>query len=168
MTQYIQTFLKGVMDDILQQIHVIMASDAGINSKTGTNTLEESNLDRTVKGTVSGDTIDISFNDYIVYIEWNRPPKYGNKPPYSVILNWVKKKGIQPTSRNLHTVEELAWAIRYAIWRDGWHRRLIAGFGTYHSPLDEYIDKMWDDKWADELYRIIMREIERYFDGDNT
>lgn len=161
----INSFLKGVMDDILQQVHLIMASEAGINAKVGKNTLQGSNLDSTVKGTVSGDTIDISFNDYIVYIEWNRPPKYGKQPPYSVILDWIKRKNIRPTAGNIKTVEQLAWAIRYAIWRDGWKRRLIAGFGTYHSPLDEYIDKMWEEKWADGLYKIIMSEINRYF-GD--
>lgn len=159
----VNSFLKGVMDDILQQVHLIMASEAGINTKVGKNTLQDSNLDRTVKGTVSGDTIDIEFNEYIVYIEWNRPPKYGKKPPYNVILSWIKRKGIQPTAGNIHTVEQLAWAIRHAIWRDGWHRRLIAGFGTYHSPLDDYIDKMWDEKWGDELLDIIMKEINRYF-----
>lgn len=162
-----QKILKGIMEDILNEIRELFASEIGVNLKVGKNTLKGSKLEHNVSGQVTDNSIDISFPHYIVFIEWDRPERYKNPPPYSVILNWIKEKNIQPTAGNIHTVEQLAWTIRYAIWRDGWTKRLIAGLNRDYdymkSPLDQYIDKMWESKWSDEIYDLIMDEINRYF-----
>ena len=163
MTAEVDKILNGIVRDIIEQVHIIMASDAGVNQKVGINTLGGSNLDLSVNGKVTGDNIDIEFNDYIVYIEWNRPPEYGKMPPYNVILKWLKKRGIQPTAKNVHTVEQLAWAIRYMIWKEGWKRRIIAGFGRWGSPLDDATDKLWEEKWANELFDALTSELDKYF-----
>lgn len=166
-TSEIQAVLNGIMSDILEQIHLILASDVGVNTKVGFNTLEDSELDHNIKGHINGSTLDIEFPQYVVYVEWDRPERYKNPPPYKVILDWLKRKHIRPTSGNIHTIEQLAGAIRYSIWRDGWTKRIIAGLNRDYdymkSPLDEYIDKMWEEKWSEELFNIIMNEINRYF-----
>lgn len=168
MTADVQKIMTAIMRDILQEIHAMYASEIGINTKTGYNTLQFSGLEVNTKGELNDDTINIEFPHYIVFIEWDRPPKYGKKPPYDAILKWLKEKGIRPTVGNIHTVEQLAWVLRYAIWRDGWDRRIIAGLNrdyTGQSPLDNFIDNMWSKKWGDELFDIIMKEINRYFDN---
>lgn len=167
MKKDIQDILNVMMEDILDEIHHILASEAGVNTKTHENTLAGSDLDKNISGKISGEGIDVEFPHYIVYIEWDRPERYKNPPPYSVILNWVKRKNIQPTAGNIKTVEQLAWVFRHVIWRDGWDKRLIAGLNRDYdymkSPLDEYIDKMWSSKWADMLYDAITKELELYF-----
>lgn len=162
-----ENILKGIMNEILEQVHALMASELGVNAKSGFNTLTGSELDKNVSGKISGEGIDIEFPHYIVYVEWKRPPEYGKEPPYGVILKWLKDKHIKPTAGNIKTVEQLAWAFKYAIWRDGWDARVIAGLNRDFkgdSPLDKWIDKMWDEKWGDELYDLITKELDKYFD----
>jgi hypothetical protein len=160
--------LKAILDDVLSEIHNILKSEVGINLKVGKNTLAGSDLDKNISGKITSEGLDVEFPHYIVYVEWDRPERYKNPPPYSVILDWIKRKGIQPTAGNIKTVEQLAWVFRYVIWRDGYTKRLIAGLNREYdymkSPLDEYIDKMWKEKWAEELFNIIMNEINRYFE----
>ena len=161
-----ELILSGIMKEILEQVHLMFASEMGINAKAGFNTLKMSSLDRDVKGTLNGEEIDIEFPQYIVYIEWTRPEKYKDPPPYGSILKWLKEKHITPTAGNIKTVEQLAWAFRYAIWRDGWEARVITGLNrdyTGESPLDKWIDKQWETKWGDELYDIITKELDKYF-----
>jgi hypothetical protein len=159
--------LKAILDDVLSEIHNILKSEVGINLKVGKNTLAGSDLDKNISGKITSEGLDVEFPHYIVYVEWDRPERYKNPPPYSVILDWIKRKGIQPTAGNIKTVEQLAWVFRYVIWRDGWDKRLIAGLNRDYdymkSPLDEYIDKMWESKWADMLYDAITKELEHYF-----
>lgn len=167
MTKDIEKILNAMMEDILGEIHHILASEAGVNTKTHENTLSGSDLEKNISGKISGEGIDIEFPHYIVYIEWDRPERYKNPPPFKVILDWVESRGIEPTAYNLNTVEQLAWMFRHVIWRDGWDKRLIAGLNRDYdymkSPLDEYIDKMWESKWSDELYDAITKELEQYF-----
>lgn len=167
MTKEIQNIFNKILDDVLLEVHRIIQSEVGINKKTGYNTLADSGLEVNTHGKVTDEGIDVEFPHYIVYVEWDRPKKYKSPPPFSVILDWVKKRGIQPTALNLKTVEQIAWMMRYVIWRDGWEKRIIAGLNrdfTGESPLDEYIDKMWEEKWADMLYDEITKEFEKYFD----
>ena len=165
-TKDIESILSAIMADILQQIHIMLASELGINTKVGYNTLEDSNLDHNIKGSVSEDSVDIEFPLYLVYLEWTRPPKYGKRPPIDVIMKWMEGKHILTTARNIKNTEDMAFLISRAIWRDGWDGRIIAGLvegysGT--SPLDAYIDKMWESKWSDELYDAITKELDKYF-----
>lgn len=167
MTKEIKEILNVMMDDIMLEIHRIIMSDVGINKKTGTNTLEGSGIDVNTHAKVTDEGIDVEFPHYLVYVEWDRPKKYKSPPPYSVILEWIKKRGIQPTVYNIQTVEKLAWMFRYVIWRDGWEKRVIAGLNsefTGESPLDEYIDKMWEEKWSYMIYDTITKELDKYFD----
>lgn len=166
MTKDVQNILSAIMSDVLQQIHEILASKVGINTKVGHNTLEGSDLDHNIKGTITDGTLDIEFPDYIVYLEWTRPPEYGKRPPIDVIMKWMEKKHILTTARNINETKSIAFLISRAIWRDGWDGRIIAGLldgysGT--SPLDAYIDKQWENKWSDWLYNAITKELDTYF-----
>ena len=167
MNEDVKKILDSILDDVIEEIHRIIRSDVGVNKKTGFNTLEFSELNKNVKGTVYDESIDVEFPHYIVFVEWTRPEKYKNPPPYGVILDWLKRKNIRPTAFAIKTVEQLAWMMRYVIWRDGWTERIIAGLNrdyTGQSPLDNYIDKQWQEKWADELFDAITMELDKFFE----
>ena len=153
MTADVQKILDSILDDVIEEIHRIIRSEVGVNKKTGFNTLEFSELNKNVKGTVYDESIDVEFPHYIVFVEWTRPEKYKNPPPYGVILDWLKRKNIRPTAFAIKTVEQLAWMIA------GLNRDYVG-----QSPLDNYIDKMWEEKYADMLYDAITRELDKFFE----
>ena len=166
MRKDIDTLLQSVLNDVLAEIHRILKSETGINTKAGINTLAGSALEKNISGKVTDNGLDLEFPHYIVFIEWNRPEKYKNPPPYSVIIEWLKSKNIRPTAKNIKTVEQLAWVFRYVIWRDGFTARIIAGLNRdFHgeSPLDEYVDTIWDKELADSLFDALMKDLEKYF-----
>lgn len=163
-----EKILKGISDDILEQLHRIMASEIGVNQKVGINTLSGSNLDKDLQTetfyNANEGTINIMFNHYIVYIEWDRPP--GIFPNVDAIMKWCERKNIRPSAFNVKTLKQLAWKLSFSIYKKGWKKRIIAGLNRDYngiSPLDEYIDKMWEQKWADELFDEIIKELDNYF-----
>lgn len=138
--------------DIMQLVKMVMDSNAGINRKTGFNTLRGSDIYKalSVKTTNDGDLIfDIILNDYITYIESGR--RAGAKfPPVEPIVRWAKKHGI-PTDNST------IFLIRRAISRDGIKPRPIM-----QHVFDE-IDDYWKDGWADKIFDKIITEIDNFF-----
>ena len=139
--------------DIMTLVRMVMESNVGINSKTGSNTLVNSNIYNTlsVKATNDGDLIfDIILNDYLVYIE-NGRRKGAKMPPIEPIVRWAKSKGI-PTDNST------IYLIRRAISRDGIKAR------PFMVHVMEEIDREWDGV-ADELFNKIMEEIDKFFNS---
>ena len=137
----IERILSSIATDILSQLHKLLASELGINTKVGFNTLGVSGLDRNIQATVNQESIDIDFPEYIVYLEWDRPKKYGKQPPIDVIIKWLEAKGIAATAKNIRNVRSLAFIIARSIWLEGWKSRVIAGLNRDfkgESPLDKY------------------------------
>lgn len=149
--------VQAISDDIVKAVREIMDSDVGINSKVGINTLSGSNLYKQIKQSWkegNNIVIDTVFNGYIDYIEWDRPPKYGKRPPVLEIAKWLRRKHIVSSNENIMSV---AYAVSYAIWRDGWKGRKI--FDT----LDNYVDKQFDSKYADLIFDGLFAELDKYF-----
>lgn len=139
--------------DIMALVRMVMESNVGINSKTGSNTLVNSNIYNTlsVKATNDGDLIfDIILNDYLVYIE-NGRRKGAKMPPIEPIVRWARSKGI-PTDNST------IYLIRRAISRDGIKAR------PFMAHVMEEIDREWDGV-ADELFNKIMEEIDKFFNS---
>ena len=139
--------------DIMALVRMVMESNVGINSKTGSNTLVNSNIYNTlsVKATNDGDLIfDIILNDYLVYIESGRR-KGAKMPPIEPIVRWARSKGI-PTDNST------IYLIRRAISRDGIKAR------PFMAHVMEEIDREWDGV-ADELFNKIMEEIDKFFNS---
>jgi hypothetical protein len=137
--------------DIMALVRMVMESNVGINSKTGSNTLINSQIYKTlsVKATNDGDLIfDIILNDYLVFIE-NGRRKGAKMPPVEPIVRWARSKGI-PTDNST------IYLIRRAISRDGIKAR------PFMAHVMEEIDREWVDV-ADELFNKIMEEIDKFF-----
>lgn len=137
--------------DLMQLVRMVMESNVGINAKTGSNTLINSQIYNTlsVKATNNGDLIfDIILNDYLVYIE-NGRRKGAKMPPVEPIVRWAKSKGI-PTDNST------IYLIRRAIARDGIKAR------PFMAHVMEEMDREWNGL-ADEIFNVIMEETDKFF-----
>lgn len=140
--------------DLMALVRMVMESNVGINSKTGSNTLVDSNIYKTlsVKATNDGDLIfDIILNDYLTFIESGRR-KGAKFPPVEPIVKWARSRGI-PTDNST------IFLIRRAISRDGIKPR------PFMAHVLEEIDREWDDQLADELFNKLISEIDKFFNG---
>lgn len=149
--------IEKIADDLLAIAHVILETDTiSNNTKVNKNTLRDSALNGDLFATISnavGDdpVIKALFNNYVVFLEWTRPPKYGKRPPIDVLKDWAAKNGIPTDADTLH-------AISTAIWRDGHEGRPI--FAT----MDREIDKLFNEDWADDLFNTITKELDLFFE----
>lgn len=138
--------------DIAKIVRMVMESNVGINSKTGHNTLSQSDIYRqlSVISTSDGDLVfDIMLNDYITYIE-NGRRKGAKMPPVEPIVRWARKHGI-PTGNST------IYLIRRAISRDGIKPRPIM------AHVFEEIDRAWESEWSDRLFKIIIEQLDKFF-----
>jgi hypothetical protein len=151
----VSSIIMEFSKDIMVLVRMVMESNVGINSKTGSNTLINSQIYNTlsVKATNDGDLIfDIILNDYLVYIESGRR-KGAKFPPVEPIVRWCKEKGIPSDNSTI-------FLIRRAIARDG-----IAPRPIMAKVFDE-LDRAWDNEWSDRLFDIIMETINKFFNGN--
>jgi hypothetical protein len=152
----VQLAIHKIADDLLALAATILETDViSNNTKVGKNTLRDSALNGDLEASISrinGDdpVIRAFFNHYVVYLEWDRPPKYKKQPPISVLKEWAAKNGIPTDAGTL-------WAISYAIWRDGHKGRPI--FAT----MDKELDGLFLDDWADKLYDAIVDNLDNFF-----
>lgn len=140
--------------DIMTLVRMVMDSDVGINSKTSTNTLSQSDIYKTlqVRATNDGDLVfDIILNDYLVYIE-NGRRKGAKMPPIEPIVMWAKKHGIPSGNSTIYL-------IRRAISRDGIRQR------PFMANVFAEITNGWNDHIAEDLFNKIIQEIYNWFNG---
>lgn len=137
----------------------------GINPKTGSNTLQGSNLQNSIKVTANEDGITLQIADYWEFVArgWKRTGNYPGTMRLFVrnIDDWIRRKGIR--LGNL-TQSQMVWVIIKNIWEKGLRERPFMiydeeGDLTKMIPeLDAYIDK-----WFDHLFEAIMEETDKYF-----
>ena len=148
--------VNKIADDLLALAALVLEDDTiSVNEKVGKNTLRDSALREDLAATISqtngeDPVINALFNNYVVYLEWDRPPKYKKKPPISALKDWAAKNGIPTDADTLY-------AISYAIWRDGHKGRPI--FAT----MDKELDGLFMDDWADKLYTAIVDNLDKFF-----
>lgn len=148
--------LEVIANELVALASRVLDSDVGVNVKVGKNTLQNSalkgDLERTIEQRNGEDpVIKALFNHYVVYLEWDRPPRYKRKPPISALKEWASKNG-------LPTDADTLWRISYAIWRDGHVGRPI--FAT----MDREIEGGLMDEWKDKLYNAILVEFNKHFE----
>lgn len=145
-----------IADDLLAVAQAVLEDDSvSTNTKVGINTLKDSQLREDLYTTVSqtsGDdpVIKALFNNYVVYLDWPRPPMHGKQPPIDVLKDWAAKNGIPTDADTL-------WAISYAIWRDGHDGRPI--FAT----IDKTVDELFTTDWADRLFNALVSDLDNIF-----
>lgn len=160
MTIHLAKIIQEITNDIVKGARDIMASDVGINEKTDPpkNTLVGSNLYKQIstswKETGDNVVIDTLFNHYIGYIEWDRPPKYGDPPPVIEIIKWLRRKHILSSNENIKSV---AYVISRSIWKKGHKGRKI------FDMLDKYVDSGFENKYADMIFDALFKEVDDYF-----
>lgn len=146
----------AIADDLLALANLVLEDDSvGINTKVDKNTLRDSKLREDLFATVSQTTgsdavVKALFNNYVVYLEWDRPPEYGKKPPISALKDWAQKNGIPTDASTLY-------AISYAIWRDGHKGRPI--FAT----MDKHTDALFFEDWSPALRDEIVENLDKLF-----
>lgn len=146
-----------IADDLLALATLVLEDDSiSTNTKVNKNTLANSQLREDLAATIgiSGGSEDAVikalFNNYVVYLEWDRSPKYGSPPPISALKDWAEKNGIDTDAGTLY-------AISYAIWRDGHTGRPI--FAT----MDKLLDGLYMDDWAPQLKDAIFDQLDKLF-----
>lgn len=154
--QGVRLAIEKIADDLLALSSAVLEDDAvGTNVKIGKNTLRDSVLRGELAARISESygedpVINALFNHYVVYLEWDRPPKHGKKPPIDALVDWATKNGIPTDASTL-------WAISTAIWRDGHQGRPI--FAT----IDKELDGLFTNDWADKLYDATVDNLDKFF-----
>lgn len=158
MTIHLAKIIQEITEDIIRAARQVMSSDVGINEKVGKNTLVGSNLYKQIstswKETGDNVVIDTLFNHYIGYIEWDRPPEYGDPPPVIEIIKWLRRKHIVSSNENIKSV---AYVISRSIWKKGHKGRKI------FDMLDKYVDSGFENKYADMIFDALFKEVDDYF-----
>lgn len=137
----------------------------GINPKTGSNTLEGSNLQQSLEVYPIENGIELQIAQQWEYVAlgWHRTGRFPGTMSQFVknIDDWVRRKGIR--IGNLKQ-SQIVWCIIKSIWMRGIEPRPFMiydeeGDLTNMLPeVDAYIDT-----WFNHLFEAIMEETNKYF-----
>ena len=149
--------VKRIVNDRIRQY--------GINPKTGSNTLEGSELQKSLQVTPIDNGIELQIADYWQYVArgWKRTHNYPGTMSLFVrnVDDWVRRKGIRFGSL---TQSQIVFVIIRNIMENGLRARPFMIYNddgdlTKMIPeLDEYIDK-----WFDNLFDDIFKDLDNYF-----
>lgn len=122
----------------------------GINDKVNRNTLVDSHIYEDLDVSVEDmEIIKILIHDYYEYIESGMEKGHWVDEEY--LIPWMVDKGIPCDNGEV-------WFIQKSIYEFGISPRPF--LGDAWDKVDEY----WDS-WADEIYKIMLEDIEDYFDN---
>lgn len=145
--------VKELAKSFMEAFRTILSTNVGMNPKSGTNTLKDSNLSRNVKtATLENETdiiAELLVNDYIQYIESGRR-KGAKFPPVAPIVKWCRKNGI-PTDNST------VFLIRRAISRDGIAARPIM------THVYTIMDNEMEQQYYDKIFDSIIVELNKFF-----
>lgn len=137
----------------------------GINPKTGTNTLEGSELQQSLEVYPTSDGIELQIAQYWEYVAlgWHRTGRFPGTMSKFVknIDDWVRRKGIRLGNM---TQAQMVYIIIRNIMNLGLRERPFMIYNT-DGDLTEMIPELNDymDKWFDTLFNAIMSEVDNYF-----
>lgn len=147
--------IESIASDILTLSHLILEDDSiSANRKINKNTLRDSQLNKNIKTQIASFEapviINTLFDNYINYIEWDRPKGYGKQPPIDELREWALSRGI-PTDN------DTLFSIAKAIQRDGHKGRPII------ATLEKEIEKSFDTEIYSNLFNSLIDELIKYF-----
>ena len=162
----IQAALQELADRIKQEILHRMESNIGVNPRTGTNTLVDSDLYDSVDVSVHGDdTLVFSILQHweFVSLGWMHTGRFPNTMDKFIenIIDWIRRKHIHSYDK---TENQLAWAIVKNILRHGIMARPFIIYDTEERPdvilpfLDAFMNRFMDD-----IFQEICGEIDTRF-----
>lgn len=139
----------------------------GINPKTGTNTLEGSELQKSLDVSITEDGIVLQIADYWEFISrgWERTGRYPGTMNKFIknVDDWVRRKGIRVGNMKQST---LVFLIIRNIINNGLRARPFMVYSD-DGDLTEMIPELNDymDKWFDQLFDSIMIDIDNFFNS---
>ena len=138
----------------------------GTNARVGSNTLQGSELERSIEITTTENGVRLSINAYWEFVSrgWKRTGNYPNTFAQMVsnILEWVRAKGIRFGSL---TENQITWAVVKSIWTRGITERPFMVYSD-DGDLTKMIPELeaYIDKWFDTLFEAIITDLDKYFD----
>lgn len=162
----IQKALQELAQRIKQQVIENLRGEAGVNPKTGRNTLKGGKLEKSIDVKVVGDDMLVfQIADYYTYVVGGRRPGWGTPPPHGFVegvTRWVRSKRIRFKGM---TENQTIWACVRSIVKHGIAPKPFIGNGYYNDDpafvlpfLDEFFDQ-----WSDEMFQLIMEEVNKFF-----
>lgn len=160
--------VRAAFEELAEEVKRIVnerISRYGINPKTGTNTLEGSNLQKSLQVDTVENGIELQIAEYWQFISrgWQRTGNYPGTFNKFVenILKWIDRKNIR--WGNL-TQNQIAFIVIKNIWNDGLKPRpfMIWDDG---GDLTKMIPELnaYMDRWFDTLFDKIMYDLDKYF-----
>lgn len=163
----IRKALAELAAQVKGEILARLRSPIGINRSVGYNTLEGSNLEKSIDVYVNEETDGLVFviADYFSFITGGR--KHGLTPRgqnvYGAIQSWVRRKNVKLGNM---TENQVIWAVLEQLKRrDLPPRPFIGADYDYSKDAGEVIPFLSDmvDKWMDGLFDKIMEQTDEYF-----
>ncbi len=145
--------LEDLGNEVIKHFREVMDSSMGINQKTGTNTLKDSNLYKQMDMKVYPDRemVEVLINSYAEYVDMGRmshaevktgnfkPMKNSGFPPLDVLRDWAQRKGIPTDNRTLYLIGR-------SIAINGIRPRPVFSYAwrDLEDMLPEYLDKLFE------------------------
>lgn len=149
--------VKEVLDERIKQY--------GVNERVGRNTLQGSDLEKSIKLSTTEDTLTLQIADYWEFVArgWKRTKNYPNTMQRFVknINEWVRKKGIRFGNYNQ---TQIVWMIINKIWHNGIAARPFMVYND-DGDLTKMIPELGHmiDEWFDKLFNEITEGLNKYF-----
>ena len=137
----------------------------GVNPKTGTNTLQGSELEKSLKVIPEEDGLTLQIASYWEFVSrgWKRTHNYEGTMSQFVrnVNDWVRRKGI---SLGNMTQSQMVWVIIKNIMENGLKSRPFLVYDE-EGDLEKMIPelKAYMDKWFDDLFQAITADLDNYF-----
>ena len=160
----IQKALKELCDEI-KMILKYRIVHYGVNPKTGTNTLQGSDLEKSIEIKPTTDGIALQIADYweFVALGWHRSHRFEGTMNQFVrnIDDWVRRKGIR--LGNL-TQSQIVFVIIRNIMNNGLRERpfMIWDEEGDLSKMIPELENIMDD-WFETLFAAITEDLDNYF-----
>lgn len=160
----IQKALKELCDEI-KMILKYRIVHYGVNPKTGTNTLQGSDLEKSIEVKPTTDGIALQIADYWEYVAlgWHRSHRFEGTMNQFVrnIDDWVRRKGIR--LGNL-TQSQIVFVIIRNIMNNGLRERpfMIWDEEGDLSKMIPELENIMDD-WFETLFEAITADLDNYF-----
>lgn len=161
---------KKALEELAKSVKQILEERIrryGVNPKTGTNTLIGSELEKSLQIKPTEDGLALQIASYWEFISrgWKRTGNYPGTMSLFVknIDDWVRRKGIR--LGNL-TQNQMVWAIITSIMNNGLRERPFMIYDD-EGDLSKMIPELDAavDKWFDHLWSLIVKEIDKFFNG---
>ena len=162
--------LKKALKELCDEIKWILKyriTHYGVNPKTGTNTLQGSELEKSIEVKPTSDGIALQIADYweFVALGWHRSHRFEGTMNQFVknIDDWIRRKGISVPNM---TQAQLVFIIIRNIMNNGLRERpfMIWDEEGDLSKMIPELENIMDD-WFETLFAAITEDLDKYFNA---